>query len=133
MTDLRDPGVRRAVTDRLGGLWAGRPVILGPWVLAGATPYVAWFRELGCPVVVVATARGAGDVPAEGDCEVVMVRPPAAASLTEELRTHDRIAHHLPAEVRAAIDDLDPGRRGTWFTTPFVTTDRPRYAIASIA
>ena len=125
MTDLTDPAVRAEVTDRLGALWAGRPVVLGPFVLAGATPYVAWFRDLGCPVLVVTTTRGAGPVPPEGDCEVVMVAPPATASMTEELRTHDRLAHRLPDAVRAAVDAFDPERRGTWFATPFVTTDEP--------
>jgi hypothetical protein len=125
VTDLRDPEVRASVTDRLGELWAGRPVVIGPFVLAGATPYVGWFRELGCPVLVVATTRGAGAVPGEDDCEVVTVAPPATASLTDELRTHDRLAHHLPAETREAIDAFDPERRGTWYTTPFVTTDEP--------
>ena len=60
MTDLLDAAVRAEVTRRLGELWAGRPVVVGPAVLAGFTPYVAWFRELGCPVLVVATSRGAG-------------------------------------------------------------------------
>ena len=41
-----------------------------------------------------------------------MVAPPATASLTEELRTHDRMAHRLPDDVRAAIDAFDPERRG---------------------
>lgn len=125
MTDLTDPDVRDAVTARLGELWAGRPVIIGPWVLAGATPYVAWFRELGCPVLVVSTTRGAGPVPPEGDCQVVEVRPPAAASVTEELRTHDRLARQLPGHARAAIEAFDRGRCGTWYTTPFITTDEP--------
>jgi hypothetical protein len=123
VTDLRDPGVRAAVTDRLGELWAGRPVVFGPWVLAGATPYVPWFRGLGCPVLVLATTRGAGPVPAEGECEVVMVRPPATASMTEELRTHDRMVRHLPDEVRAVVDAFDPERCGTWYTSPFVTDE----------
>ena len=125
MTDLLDPDVRAEVTDRLGELWAGRPVIIGPWVLAGATPYVAWFRGLGCPVLVVATTRGAGAVPPEGDCEVVLVPPPATASMTEELRTHDRLARHLPDEARAAVDAFDPDHRGVWYGTPFLTTDQP--------
>jgi hypothetical protein len=125
VTDLRDPDVRAAVTARLGALWAGRPVIIGPWVLAAATPYVEWLRELGCPVLVVFTSRGAGPVPPEDECEVVQVRPPATASMTEELRTHDRLAHRLPDHARAAIDAFDPERRGTWFTSPFVTTDEP--------
>jgi hypothetical protein len=123
VTDLRDPEVRSAVTNRLGELWAGRPVVFGPFVLAGATPYVAWFRELGCPVLVVATARGAGPVPPEGDCQVVEVTPPPTTSMTAEMRTHDRLAHRLPDEARAAIDAFDPERRGIWFATPFVTTD----------
>ncbi len=125
VTDLRDPVVRDAVTARLGTLWAGRPVVVGPYVLAGATPLVRWFRELGCPVLVVATTRGAGPVPAEDECEVVTVAPPAAASVTDELRTHDRMTHHLPDEARAAIDAFDPQRAGTWFATPFVTSDEP--------
>ena len=108
-TDLRDPDVRAAVTARLGELWAGRPVIIGPWVLAGATPYVEWFRELGCPVLVVATSRGAGPVPPEGECEVVMVAPPATASMTEELRTHDRMAHAPPRRGSGGDRRVRPG------------------------
>jgi len=125
VTDLTDPDIRAGVTGRLGELWAGRPVIIGPWVLAGATPYVGWFRELGCPVLVVSTTRGAGPVPPEGDCEVVEVPPPAAASVTDELRTHDRLARHLPGDARAAIEAFDPGRRGAWYASPFVTNDEP--------
>jgi hypothetical protein len=56
--DLTDSGVRDAVTARLGELYAGRPVIVGPGVLAGLTPYVAWMRGLGCRTLVLATARG---------------------------------------------------------------------------
>jgi hypothetical protein len=125
VTDLRDPDVRHAVTDRLGALWAGRPVVVGPMVLAGAAPYVAWFRELGCPVLVVATSRGAGRVPADDDCQVVTVAPPATASVTEELRTYDRMTRHLPDHARTAVEAFDPERRATWFTLPFVTTDDP--------
>ena len=125
MTDLCDPEVRSAVTHRLGELWAGRPVVFGPFVLAGATSHVEWFRDLGCPVLVVATGRGAGPVPPEGHCEVVTVTPPPTISMTAEMRAHDRLAHHLPGEARAAIDAFDPERRGVWFATPFVTTDEP--------
>ncbi|MBB6626365.1 hypothetical protein H5V45_03425 [Nocardioides sp. KIGAM211] len=123
--DLTDPDQRAAVTARLAGLYAGQPVVVGPTVLAGTTSYVAWFRARGCPVLVLATARGAGAVPVDGDCVVVDVTPPPTVSVTEELRTHDRLARHLPAEVVAAVEAFDPERRGTWFTTPFVTTDEP--------
>lgn len=124
MTDLLDPAVRSAVADRIGEqLWGGRPVVVGPLVLAATPAYVGWFRELGCPVLVVATTRGAGPVPAEGDCEVVWVEPPATATITEELRTHDRLVRQLPDDVRATIDAFDPERRGVWFSPPFVTSD----------
>jgi hypothetical protein len=100
-------------------------VIVGPSVLAGVAPWVQWLRALDCPVLVVATARGAGPVPADEDCEVVWVSPPATSSLTDELRTHDRLARGLAHDERAAIDAFDPERRGVWWATPFVTTDTP--------
>jgi hypothetical protein len=123
--DLLDDDVRAEVTQRLGALWAGRPVILGPVVLAGFTRIIEWFRELGCPVLAVATARGVGPLPAEGTYEVVWLEAPATVSLTDELRLHDRMMHQLPGELRAAVDAFDPERRGLWYTTPFVTTDEP--------
>jgi hypothetical protein len=123
--DLTDDGTRAAVTARLGELYAGRPVLIAPGVLAGATATVGWLRELGCRVLAVATARGAGDVPGPPDCEVVEVTPPATASLTEELRVLDRLAHELPPHAVAAVEAFDPERRGTWLANPFVTSDEP--------
>lgn len=123
--ELTDPATRAQVTERLGRLWAGRPVIAGPGILAGFTPVVAWMRDLGCPVLVVSTARGAGAVPAEGDCLVVETPQAPAESITEELRLQDAMARSLPAEAVAAIEAFDPEHRGTWFTSPFVTTDEP--------
>ena len=61
--DLSDADTRDAVTARLAERYAGRPVLMGPGVLAGYTSQVGWFRDLGCPVLVVATARGAGPIP----------------------------------------------------------------------
>src|SRR6476659_1973880 len=100
---LSDPATRAAVTARLGELYAGRPVLVGPGVLAGFTPVVNWLRELDCPVLVVSTARGAGAVPDEGECLVVEVAPPPAASVTDELRVHDRLARRLPDHAVAAV------------------------------
>ena len=122
---LLDPAVRAEATARLAGIWAGRPVILGPGVLAMWTEDVPRFRALGCPVLVVCTARGAGDVPGPDECVVVEVSPPAAAMVTDELRALDRFARNLPASAVAAIDAFDPDRRGVWVTSPFVTTDEP--------
>jgi hypothetical protein len=122
---LTDPAARAEVTGHLASQFAGRPVIVGPGVLAGFTPMIRWLRELGCPVLVVSTARGAGAVPAEDECVVVEVAPPAAASVTDELRAHDRLARRLPPDAVAAIDAFDPDRHGIWCTSPFVTTDEP--------
>src|SRR6478672_9155116 len=122
---LTDPATRAEVTARLGALFAGRPVIAGPGVLAGFTSLVGWLRELGCPVLVVSTTRGAGAVPGDGECVVVEVPPPPSASVTDELRTHDRLARRLPDHAVAAVEAFDPDRRGVWFTSPFVTTDEP--------
>ncbi|MCW2795799.1 hypothetical protein [Nocardioides sp.] len=123
--DLTDEATRAEVTDHLGRLYAGRPVVLGPGILAGYTSLVTWFRELGSPALVVSNARGAGPVPAEGDCVVVEVPPPASISITDELRQHDRMARDLPAYAVAAIEEFDPAGDGIWFTSPFVTTDEP--------
>ena len=100
-------------------------MIIGPVVLAGFTKVVEWFRDLGCPVLVVATSRGVGPLPPDGSYEVVWLEPPATASLTEEVRLHDRLVRRLPDDLRAAVDAFDPERRGLWYTTPFVTTDEP--------
>ena len=123
--DLADPAARAEAVARLGELYAGRPVLIGPGVLAGQTPVVTMMRDLGCRTLVVSTARGAGPVPAEDECVVVEVTPPATASVTEELRLHDRLARDLPEHVVAAVEAFDPERAGVWHTSAFVTTDRP--------
>jgi hypothetical protein len=125
VTDLLDGGVRAEVTRRLGALWAGRPVVVGPGVLAGFARTIEWLQELGCPVLVVATSRGVGPLPAEGSYREVWLEPPPTVSLTDELRLHDRLVRRLPDELRTAVDAFDPDRRGLWYTTPFVTTDEP--------
>ena len=121
--------VRSAATARLAELYAGRPVLLGPGILAGFTPTAIRLHELGCRVLVVSTGRGAGPVPDPRTCEVVettaLSTGRATESVTEELRAHDRLAHDLPAEVVAAVEAFDPERTGIWVTSPFVTTDQP--------
>ena len=57
MLDLTDEIVRASVAERLAALYAGRPVVVGPTILAGATGIVSWLRELGCPVLVVSTGN----------------------------------------------------------------------------
>jgi hypothetical protein len=125
VTNLLDEAVRADVTRRLGTQWAGRPVIIGPVVLAGFANVVEWFHDLGCPVLVAATSRGVGPLPPDGSYEVLWLDPPGTVSLTDEVRLHDRMVHQLPDDLRAAVDAFDPERRGLWYTTPFVTTDEP--------
>lgn len=125
LRSLLDPVARAETTARLSRMWAGHPVILGPGVLAQWAKEVPRFRALGCPVLVVSTARGAGSVPTPEECVVVEVAPPPTTMVTEELRTYDRLARNLPGHAVAAIDAFDPERRGVWVTPPFVTTDEP--------
>ena len=81
--------------------YAGRPVVLGPGILAARTEFVAWVREVGGTALVLATAHGAGPKPADGDCVVVEVEPPPTSSVTEEMRALDHLARHLPRARRA--------------------------------
>jgi hypothetical protein len=121
--DLSREDDREALRAHLGGLYAGRPVLVGPGVLAGFTGTVQMLREVGAgPVLVLATARGAGAVP---DADVVMVPAPETGSVTEEMRALDPLVRGLPADVVARIEAFDPGREGVWSTTPFVRTDEP--------
>jgi hypothetical protein len=122
--DLAEHDERAAVTTRLSQLYAGRPVILAFGVLAVATSVATWLRGMGCRVMVVCTTRGAGPLPG-GDTVVVEVPAPAAASATEELRTHDRLYRTLPDDAVAAIEAFDPDREALWIGTPFVTSDEP--------
>lgn len=123
--DLSHASIRAAVTARLAAPLAGRPVVVGPTVLAGATSTVEALRDLGCPVLVVATARGAGPVPDDPEVTVVEIVAPEVDSITDELRLLDRMARELPPGARAAVEAFDPDRRGLWWCGPFVTTDEP--------
>jgi hypothetical protein len=123
--DLADPEIRADLTGRLMARYAGRPVVLGPGILAARTETVAWVREVGGSALVLSTAHGAGPLPPDGDCVVVDVDPPATTSVTEEMRVLDHLARHLPEHAVAAIEAFDPECRGVWVGGPFVTTDRP--------
>jgi len=123
--DLTDPAVRSGLVDRLAGLYAGGPVILGPGVLAAFTPTVAELRERGCRVLVLSTARGAGPVPEPDECTVVELETPVTRLVTDELRLLDHLAHHLPDHAVTAIERFDPTGEAVWNPGHFVTDDEP--------
>jgi hypothetical protein len=115
---------RAALRAHLGQRYAGRPVLVGPGVLAGFTSTVAMLEEAGATkVMVLSTARGAGPVPERA--EVVEVTTPPSATVTEELRALDGLVRGLPPDVIDRIEAFDPDRAGVWVTQPFVTTDEP--------
>jgi len=111
--------------QRLGSLYAGRPVVVGPGILAGYTGTVSFLRGLGCDVLVLSTEQGAGAIPRIDECVVVDIEVPRAESVTEELRALDHLAHHLPDDVVAAVEEFDPDRRALWHASQFVTDDEP--------
>jgi hypothetical protein len=123
--DLTDAATRAALSDRLMERYAGRPVVIGPGILAARTEMVSWIRSVGGTALVLATSHGAGPKPADGDCVVVDVEPPPTTSVTEELRALDHLARHLPEHAVAAVEAFDPDRRAVWVGGPFVTADEP--------
>lgn len=123
--DLTEETTRAALTARLESPYAGRPVLLGPGVLAAYTPAVERYHRLGCPVLVLATGDWAGPLPPSDTFTRVDVTLPPTASMTEEVRVLDRFLRRLPPHAVAAVEAFDPDRRGRWVTPPFVTDDEP--------
>jgi hypothetical protein len=121
--DLTDAAVRADLVERLAGLYAGGPVILGPGVLAAFTSTVAELRGRGCRVLVLATARGAGPLPGPDECTVVDLETPVTRLVTDELRLLDDLAHHLPDHAVAAIERFDPAGQAVWNVGHFVADD----------
>ena len=121
--DLAREPDRERLRSHLGALYAGRPVLIGPGVLAGFTSAATMVGQAGATdVLVLPPTRGPGPVPDE---EWIAVEAPTRGTVTEELRDHDRILRELPASVVDRIEAFDPDRRAVWCTTPFVSTDRP--------
>lgn len=123
--DLTSPEVRAGLVGRLARLYAGRPVIIGPGVLAAHTSMVAELRGLGCRVLVLSSARGAGPVPAPDECTVVELETPTTRLVTDELRLLDHLAHHLPDHAVEAIERFDPAGEAVWNVGHFVSDDEP--------
>ncbi len=123
--DLTAPAVRTDLVERMARLYAGGPVILGPGVLAAFTSTVTELRGHGCRVLVLATARGAGPVPAPEECTIVELETPTTRLVTDELRLLDHLAHDLPDHAVAAIEGFDPAGEAVWDVGHFVQDDEP--------
>lgn len=122
--DLGSETGRNTLWRHLAERYAGRPIVVGPGVLAGLAPVVGMLDRVGASrVLVLSVARGAGVAPT--NVEVVEVPSPGHATMTDELRGHDRLVRSLPESVVRRIEAFDPERRALWWGTPFVTTDRP--------
>ena len=121
--DLSDDATRDRLRGHLGELFRQRRVVCGIAPLAAFTDWVSLLRAAGAhrPLLVV-TAVGAGPVPGDEDAEVVHLELDATATMTEDLRRQDAVAHHLPASVRAAVDSYDPECEALWLVGPFVGT-----------
>ena len=121
--DLHRDDERTAWREHLGGLLRERRVVCGIAPLAAFTDWVHLLRAAGARrPLLVASAVGAGAVPGADEAEVVFVDVPRRATMTEDLRLQDAIAHRLPDEVRRRVDEYDPGREAVWLVGPFIGT-----------
>jgi hypothetical protein len=124
--DLSDPDERNACAELLGTIFAGRRVVHGPRVLAAVPNEVQMTASHGAVAsLVLATIRGAGEIPDEADAHVVWLPHREFASVTEELRQEDARVRRLPDDVAAEVDAFDPDGEALWMGTPFVTDDEP--------
>jgi hypothetical protein len=123
--DLSDPGQRKDLVATLGELLRDRLVVHGPRVLAGAVHEVTMAAAHGARAsLVLATIRGAGEIPAPEAADVVWLPPREFALVSEELRAEDERIRSLPPHVADAVDAFDPDREALWWGTPF-TSDLP--------
>lgn len=122
--DLTDPRERERWRGRLSELFTGRKVVCGLAPLAAMTDLVRLLADAGAQKpLLVHSGRGAGPVPTTEEAHQVMVEVGTFATMTEDLRAHDRLLRDLPPDIRAAVDAYDPEREAIWLTGPFNSTD----------
>ncbi len=124
--DLSDADGRTRCAERLGALYRGRRVVHGPRVLAAVVNEIGMVATHGAvSSLVLATVRGAGEIPPEDAAHVVWLPHRVFESVTEELRQEDARVRRLPDDVAAEVEAFDPDREALWMGTPFVTSDEP--------
>jgi hypothetical protein len=93
----------------------GRKVILGYRYLASILPALGILDSLGCPKpMVIARGIGTGELP-EPDAAVVHMMDMSTGSMTEEVRSLERLTLSPPAELLAAVDAYDPDHEAVWW------------------
>ena len=119
--NLADPTERARWLAYLGEILAGRKVIAGFGVLAGFTDDVRLYRSLGAQKpLLIASARGAGPIPADDDAFVCFFERGEHESMTEEIRSRNAVARDLPDAVVRAVEAYDPDGEAVWDVDPFV-------------
>jgi hypothetical protein len=99
----------------------GRKVILAYRYLASILPALAVLDSLGCPKpMVIARGIGTGELPEPGAAVVHMMRMPTG-SMTEEVRSLERLTLAPPAKVLAAVEAYDPDHEAVWWLGPIGT------------
>ena len=70
-------------------------------------------------------------MPIDEQAQTFVLEPGSYASMTEELRDHDRVVRDLPEPARAAVAAYDPTGEAVWLLGPFVVDEpllgRPVY------
>jgi hypothetical protein len=93
----------------------GRKVILAYRYLASIRPALALLDSLGCPKpLVIARGTGTGELPAPDAAFVHMMEMPTG-SMTEEVRSLERLTLAPPADVLAAVHAYDPDQEAVWW------------------
>jgi hypothetical protein len=93
----------------------GRKVILAYRYLASIRPTLAVLDSLGCPKpLVIARGTGTGELP-EPDAAVVHMMEMPTGSMTEEVRSQERLTLAPPTEVLAAVHAYDPDHEAVWW------------------
>ena len=119
--NLADPTERARWSAYLGEILTGRKVIVGFGVLAGFTDDVALYKAIGAQKpLLIASARGAGPIPDDEDAFVCFFERDELASMTEEVRSRNVVARHLPDAVVRAVEEYDPDGEALWDLDPFV-------------
>jgi len=115
----------------------GRRVVLAGAVAAAWTEHIELLRSVGVGEILVIATEGRGTGP-QPDVPTLVVEPPPGLPMIESIRFGNDVLAHPTQEMRAALDDFDPGSTalavGTFLNTapsldgrPFLAYRRPEW------